>query len=109
MKKANPFYNSTAWVKLRKHKISTNPLCEFCEKRGRVVLATEVDHIIPIKIDMDKSLDEDNLQSLCHRCHMIKTKRVDERLLSGKEPLPISGSGSDGLPTDQYHPWNKSN
>ena len=71
--KSKKFYNSLAWKKLRKIKISKEPLCEICEEEDRLRPATEVDHIVPIKVDWSRRLDEKNLQSLCHRCHMRKT------------------------------------
>ena len=61
------------WQKVRWLKLRTNPLCEECEKRGRVVPAKEVHHIQPIKERPDLRLSVENLQSLCVPCH-DKTK-----------------------------------
>lgn len=58
------FYNSPQWQRLRKKKLSQNPLCEHCEREGRVTPATVVDHIVPIK-EGGAALDINNLQSLC--------------------------------------------
>lgn len=46
----------------------------MCEKKGIVTAANVVDHIIPLRIDYNKRLDVNNLQSLCNKCHNIKTK-----------------------------------
>lgn len=48
-------------------------LCQMCLKEQRITPATEVDHIIPIRVRWDLRLRLDNLQSLCHRHHMSKT------------------------------------
>lgn len=64
------------WHKLRNAYISENPLCEHCDKRGKVVEADEVDHIIPFHGLSDPlRLDATNLQSLCRACHKRKTDR----------------------------------
>ena len=99
----NPFYVSTGWVKIRTAYINEYPLCRVCELKGSVTLATEVDHITPIRIDMNLSLEWDNLQSLCHRCHSKKTAAVDDRLLKGLEPRSWMGAGADGIPLDSPH------
>jgi len=56
-------------------------LCQVCDKQGKTTPATEVDHIIPkAKGGTD---NEDNLQSICYRCHKDKSLR-DE----GRNPRP---------------------
>lgn len=52
--------------------LTTNPLCVACEAKGRTVLATEVDHRIPLF--KGGTEDVENLQGLCHACHVDKTK-----------------------------------
>ena len=96
----NPFYVTTGWVKLRAAYIREYPLCEVCNQKGLVVEATEIDHKVPIKIDYELRLEWDNLQSLCHRCHMKKTKAIDDRLLKGLQPKSWKGANSDGIPLD---------
>ena len=68
------FYRSTAWRKLRAIKISMNPFCELCEKKGIVKAAKEVDHIKPIR-QGGAPLSLDNLQSLCTPCHAAKSAK----------------------------------
>jgi len=64
------------WVKLRNNHIAKNPLCAHHLKRRQVVEAKDVDHIIPFKsLDDPLRLDPDNLESLCRKCHRIKTAR----------------------------------
>lgn len=72
------FYNSPEWQRLRKQKLRLNPLCEHCEREGKVRPATVVDHIVPIK-EGGIALDINNLQSLCKPCHDSKTAREDGR------------------------------
>ena len=72
------FYNSSEWKLLRRQKLAFNPLCERCEREGRLTPATVVDHILPIK-EGGPCLDIKNLQSLCKSCHDSKTAREDGR------------------------------
>jgi 5-methylcytosine-specific restriction protein A len=51
--------------------LSRAPLCEHCRLAGRVRLADELDHIIPLF--MGGTDTEDNLQPLCTDCHARKT------------------------------------
>lgn len=62
------------WQKARDLHLNGEPLCRHCDKRGYIVPATEVDHIIPFKgKDDPKRLEPSNFQSLCHSCHVTKT------------------------------------
>lgn len=68
------FYKSVAWQRAREQvMMRDHRLCQECLKTQRITLATEVDHVIPIKVRWDLRLHLDNLQALCHRCHMRKT------------------------------------
>jgi 5-methylcytosine-specific restriction protein A len=64
------------WVKLRRSKLTANPLCEDCFAQGIVTPATEVHHIKPVEDALtaaDKEalmFDPHNLRSLCHACHL---------------------------------------
>ena len=67
------------WRKVRRIVLAEEPLCRSCKARGRVVLASEVDHIMPLS---DGGTEErENLQSLCKPCHSEKTGR--ERMGNG--------------------------
>jgi len=65
-------YDST-WRNIRNAKLLADPLCEPCERDGRVTVATEVDHITPL-VD-GGTHDRSNLQAICRKCHAIKTAR----------------------------------
>ena len=74
--RAQYFYSSATWKRLRAAYILQHPLCEMCEKAGLVTPGKEVDHIIEIQ-DGGSKTDPDNLQTLCTRCHRKKT--ADEK------------------------------
>lgn len=70
-------YNTSKWRGkngLRHKKLREKPVCEVCGN----TLATEVDHIIPFSTgltDRQKlkiGFNYNNLQSICHECHMLK-------------------------------------
>jgi 5-methylcytosine-specific restriction protein A len=48
-------------------------LCQQCKRDGRVTLAADVDHIVPITVAYDRRLDLSNLQCLCRQHHQQKT------------------------------------
>lgn len=70
MKKAKPFYYSTAWRKCRASILSRdNHLCQPCLKKGILTPATTVHHIKPLDDYPELALDADNLESCCRQCH----------------------------------------
>lgn len=66
------FYQSTPWRRVRKIKLQLNPLCEECERNGRIVSGRVIDHIIPISRG-GGALSLENLQTLCDSCHNKKS------------------------------------
>lgn len=54
--------------------IASEPLCRMCAAEGKLVSATEVDHIQPLA-QGGAQFDPANLQSLCRRHHAGKTWR----------------------------------
>lgn len=57
-----------AWKRIRDRYIKLHPLCEECEKQGRLTPVEEVHHIIPLADGGTHEIE--NLVSLCHSCHM---------------------------------------
>ena len=55
--------------KLRKIVLAEEPLCRHCKQEGRLVPATEMDHIDGNVYNLER----DNLQGLCKSCHSKKT------------------------------------
>jgi len=66
-KESSKFYHSKSWKQVRILQLMEFPICKRCP-----ALATIADHKTPIDKGGPK-LDRDNLQSLCHACHNIKT------------------------------------
>jgi 5-methylcytosine-specific restriction protein A len=60
------FYNSAQWKRIRKIKLSSNPLCELCNQEAKII-----DHKKRIRSGGDRYSME-NLQSLCNQCHQQK-------------------------------------
>lgn len=66
-----------AWKRIRDSYISQHPLCEECEKNGRLTKAEEVHHIIPLA--RGGTHDKRNLMALCTPCHSAITARDGDR------------------------------
>ena len=56
-----------AWRRIRAQYIQAHPLCEQCEKEGRLTPAEEVHHILPLA--NGGTHDEMYLMALCKGCH----------------------------------------
>ena len=65
-------YHTKQWRRIRAVKIKLNPYCQHCARHKRATPAAMVDHIVPIEHGGDP-FNIDNTQSLCNRCHAIKT------------------------------------
>jgi 5-methylcytosine-specific restriction protein A len=74
------------WARLRNWYLADNPLCEHCLLDEVIEPAVDVDHVIPIKVAPDRRLDPTNLQSLCRRCHNMKTA---ENAINPQHILPL--------------------
>ena len=61
-------YNNALWRRRRHRILANHPDCAMCGSA-----ATDVDHIVPKAIG--GSDEDDNLRSLCHRCHSRRTGR----------------------------------
>lgn len=70
------------WQRLRHAVLNAQPLCERCKAEGLVTAATEVHHRRPVEygtnFDEKRRLmyDTDNLQALCHTCHVEVHKEM---------------------------------
>jgi 5-methylcytosine-specific restriction protein A len=65
------------WKRIRDRYTKAHPLCEECQKRGKLVPAEEVHHIIPLSRGGSNATD--NLMSLCKSCHSSITARDGDR------------------------------
>lgn len=101
---ANWPYNTAAWQRLRKAKLSRDPLCEDCQAMGRITPANHVDHCHAISDGGDAFPPLDELSSKCGPCHSAKTARGAEAGAVRTEKAR-KGCNSDGSPLDPLHPW----
>lgn len=74
---ATPREKGRPWRRLRERILSEQPLCVHCERAGRVTLATEVDHRVPLS--QGGTDDRANLDSVCADCHRAKSAREAQR------------------------------
>ena len=75
--------NSRHWRdRIRPDQLRRVPYCEVCGgddwEENPLVPAVQVDHIVPLHLGGDPYAKE-NLQSLCFRCHVIKTARENRK------------------------------
>ncbi|WP_158291876.1 HNH endonuclease [Paracraurococcus ruber] len=64
------------WRRVREQVLADEPLCRFCQAKGRVTAATDLDHIRSFQgLDDPLRLDRSNLRPLCQPCHMARTAR----------------------------------
>lgn len=84
------------WRKIRALVLAERPLCAdpYGLHPNQVVLATDVDHIIPLAAGGSNA--RENLQPLCHSCHSAKTARDNGGF--GNAPRTERGGGDPSLP-----------
>lgn len=76
------------WLRLRRDKLTAQPLCERCQAAGIITPATEVHHVKPVedavtyREKVRLMYDYHNLQALCHDCHVRTHVEIGR---SGKE------------------------
>jgi len=98
-------YNTAAWQKLRRAKLSSQPLCEVCIRREIVEPADTVDHIVAIEKGGEPFPPLEGLMSMCAACHNIKTNAVDHPAASGFRRA-LKGFDVDGNPLDDDDDWH---
>jgi len=82
-KETDPFYLSVRWRRFRDWYIGKHPLCEQCEREGRLTRAVMVDHVIEIK-DGGALTSEENALAMCWKCHGVKTAKAKNHRRSCK-------------------------
>jgi 5-methylcytosine-specific restriction endonuclease McrA len=64
------FYRSTGWRRKRKDiLVRDNYECQQCKREGAYSKAKDVHHIKRLDAHPELALVDDNLESLCARCH----------------------------------------
>ena len=94
------WYNLKAWKVARQAQLARHPLCERCEKAGRITAATVVNHRMPHKGDWSLFTDPENFESLCPPCHDGLVQREEKRGFT-------VGCDASGHPLSLDHPWNR--
>jgi 5-methylcytosine-specific restriction endonuclease McrA len=98
----DPRISGRTLQKIRGTWLYDHPLCVHCLIVGRVSLAVELDHIVPLfKGGPDFDADDGkNRQGLCTACHDVKT-RADMGWKAARDV-----TGLDGMPQGLSHHWN---
>lgn len=70
-------YKTARWLRLRERVLGEEPLCRdpygWHAASGRVAPSVDVDHIIPLRVNLALAYVRTNLQGLCRHCHRRKT------------------------------------
>lgn len=70
--KGHGFYSTARWRRFRKWYLAGHPLCVDCSG-----VASEVDHVLPLRQRPDLSLDPENMRALCKSCHSRRTRQAE--------------------------------
>lgn len=63
-------YGTARWKRARQTAlIRDHYLCQECFRRGKYIQANIIHHIIPLRDDLSKAFDLDNLETICTSCH----------------------------------------
>lgn len=80
---ARQIRHAKRWQKCREMVLRRNPLCVdpygWHASDRRVVVAVQVDHIVPLATRPDLAYDLENLQGLCTMCHATKSQEERSR------------------------------
>ena len=91
--------SGSAWGKIRVRILRRdNGLCQTCKRSGKLTLAEQVDHIVPVS--KGGGNEDVNLEGICSSCHRDKS-RADRGL------KPIAEFDVSGFPISPWHHWNK--
>jgi 5-methylcytosine-specific restriction protein A len=89
-------HNKSLWHRRARAQLRAQPLCEWCLREGRAVVARIADRIMPRHNDPIEFW-RGKLQSLCAHCHDSRKKFVEHRGFNNT-------IGADGMPIDPRHP-----
>ena len=78
---AKDFYKSTKWKAKRTNILKRDDyLCQECKRYGKTTGATTVHHIKTLEHNLELRLDNNNLISLCSKCHDKMHDRTNNEL-----------------------------
>jgi len=93
------WYKLKRWQDIRDRQLAAKPLCERCEKRGKITPAAVCHHVI--KHDGDPHIFWSGpFASSCQECHDTIEQGIEAR---GYE----MGNDIAGRPIAPDHPWNR--
>jgi 5-methylcytosine-specific restriction endonuclease McrA len=77
---ADRLRSSWRWQCVRRRKLREQPLCEVCLSAGVTTLATDVNHVVPVRTLVERGESEcafemENLQAICRSHHVEATWR----------------------------------
>ena len=76
--KERTIYKSARWKQLRARVLREQPLCAdpygWHATDRRLVMSTQVDHKVPLRVARELAYRRENLQGLCGHCHRVKTQ-----------------------------------
>lgn len=75
--------------RIRAQHFRSNPLCVKCQSKGKLSLAEELDHIIPLHKGGTDT--DDNRQGLCKECHVEKSKKERGHNYRPMQRISLSG------------------
>jgi 5-methylcytosine-specific restriction protein A len=87
------------WQRARVQYLQEHPVCVMCARRGLLVPAGVVDHIVAHRGDMALFWSVTNWQALCKPCHDTHKARQERGLRA-------VGCDVDGRPLDARHHWH---
>lgn len=64
------FYKSSKWIRFRRYIMERDHhTCQICLENNKVVDATLVHHIVPVRENWELRLNENNVIAVCDECH----------------------------------------
>jgi 5-methylcytosine-specific restriction protein A len=66
-------YKTAAWARFRLLRLSQQPICQACDRKGLLSPSVDVHHIVPLR-DGGQPYSIANTECLCHSCHSALTR-----------------------------------
>lgn len=98
-------YKTARWQRIRKAQLSAFPLCQTCERQGRITPATVCNHLNKAAKATVDGFFAGPFSSECKTCHDGPIQRDERRADAGL--APTAQIGEDGWPVSPGHPWSR--